>query len=161
MNDLRVGTVFILHSLYSNPKFNYNPKERYFIYLGKSSSIDDDGVIAILASPTTQTQYYESFGNRVKHPHVSFKGGEFGFTEDCVLDLTIIDYNMEYNYLINTPDVEIVGEISINKLKEIYNYICKPNKISLKNKFNIYDSFNNDGITGLTKPKRYKNRGRN
>jgi len=161
MNNIRVGTVFKLHRPYSNQNFNYNPKERYFIYLGKSSIVDDEEIIAILSSPTTQTQYYESYGDRVKHPHVSFKGGEFGFTEDCVLDLTLIDYNIKYNNLINTQDVEIVGNIPKNKLKEIYNHICKSNNISLKRKLYIYDSFNNDGIIGLSKPKKYKNRGRN
>jgi len=66
MNDLKVGTVFKLHRPYSNPNFNYNPKERYFIYLGKSSIVDGDEIIAILSSPTTQTKYYESYGDRVK-----------------------------------------------------------------------------------------------
>ena len=56
MNNIRVGTVFKLHRPYSNQNFNYNPKERYFIYLGKSSMVDDEEIIAILSFPTTQTQ---------------------------------------------------------------------------------------------------------
>ncbi len=162
MNNIRIGTVFILHRHYSNPNFiDYNPKERFFVYLGKSSIIDDEEVIAVIATTTTQTQHYGSYGDRTNNPHVFFKAGEFGFTKNCILDLNIIDYNMRYNDLINSNDVEILGNVSINKLKEIYNHIYKSNKIPIKIKFYIYDSFNNEGITGLSRPRKYKNRGRN
>lgn len=43
------------------------------MYLGKSSIIDDEEVIAVIATTTTQTQHYGSYGDRTNNPHVFLK----------------------------------------------------------------------------------------
>lgn len=126
------------------------------MYLGKTP-ITSSPVFVLLCTTTTKLHYYERGGERSSHAFVRFRGGEFGFESDCVLDLDGSFYAdiketvfMKYK---DQGDIEIKGNLIEQKLREIYNQILSSRMIPKRIKKDIHNSFNMAGITSLKKPR--------
>ena len=146
---MEVGDVFVWKN-FPYPKHG-NIKDRWFVFLGHTR-FPDTPIFAFISTVTTQIQHYEKSGDRATHLFKKFKKGDFGFPEDCILDLDTIYDNIKLDKLTASPDTEIKGKIDTPTLKEIYSLLVLSQKISRKVKCYIYESFNYAGITGLKKP---------
>jgi hypothetical protein len=114
----------------------------------------------IMVTATTQTQYYKEGEERFKNKRIPIKKGDFGFIDDCLIDLDIgISYDeiTETDLTKHQADIEYISNIKELRepfMREIYNKIYESRKIPLRIKKDIHYSFNLVGITGLKQPKR-------
>jgi len=140
---MKVGTLFKWQN-FPSPQFGGKKKPRLFVYLG------DTG---LLESPTrayihTTTTNLGNPGNKI---FFSAKKYNF-FDQDCYLYYNEPPYTINKSTLKNNPKIEILGRLSEQVLKNIYNGILKSYKYSKIQILDIHASFNKDGITGLKKP---------
>ncbi len=148
---MNVGTVFRWDQ-FPFPKFSSEEKPRWFIYLGKSS-IFETPIFAYMCTTTSKTQYYKIGGSRDSNPHIIFRSGEYGFIEDCILDLKTGFYSqITLKQLETNPDIEIKDVLCEVMLRRIYKLILSTQFIPRKIKNDIHDCYNLDGITGLKRP---------
>ena len=127
-------------------------KDRWFVYLGKYRYGDTNKNLYLFTT-TTQMQYYLPGGEREKKIRISFKGGNYGFEKDCILD---IDFGPEAIPEINLYDnsnITVKGLLPENILRQIHNLIERTKHISPKVKMDIHNSYIMAGIEGLKKPK--------
>ncbi len=86
MNEqFKVGTVFKWKQ-YPYPQDNIL-KNRWFVYLGESSKLDEHAIFAYICTTTTQLHHYESNGDRASHGFIKFEKGKYNFDETSILDL--------------------------------------------------------------------------
>ena len=150
---MEVGAVFIWQSFPFSKFTQIEIKPRWFVYLGKTSIISSP-IFVLLATTTTQLHHYERGGERNDHSIAKFRSGEFGFEQDCVLDVGWSFYAdiPESVFIEYKADIDIKGRLPEQRLREIYNLILKSERIAKKVKKDIHHSFNMAGIEGLKKP---------
>jgi hypothetical protein len=150
---LKVGDV-VRWNNFPDPRYSHPlGKARWFICLGKSSSIVPP-VMVYIHTTTTQIQHYQSGGHREKHPHLLFNAGEFGFEETCVVDFSEDSYSYpELDINKNSLNIEIKGTLDNKMLVVIYNMVNGSLNIPIITKRIMYESLNLIGITGLKQPK--------
>ncbi|GHT00389.1 hypothetical protein AGMMS50276_26050 [Synergistales bacterium] len=89
---------------------------------------NDDMVILLTHTTTTQLHYYEEGNERCFHPYVRFKPNEgFGFVAECLIDLSLdpdIQSKTFWDDLESKGEIEEKGRISKAKLKQIYCTLC-------------------------------------
>lgn len=85
---MRIGTVFkwLDYPFQEDQKV----KDRWFIYLG-TSSILENPLCVYISTATTQTYHYQNQGKRSHHKCLPFKKGQFGFEQDCLVDLNMLE----------------------------------------------------------------------
>ena len=117
---MKVGDV-IRWNNFPDPRYSQPPgKARWFICLGKSSSITPP-VMVYIHTTTTQIQNFQPGGPREKHPHLLFNTDEFGFEETCVLDFLEDFYSYpESDINRNASNIEIKGTLDNKMLIIIY-----------------------------------------
>ena len=149
-----VGTVL----KYKNYPFGEDgiQKNYWFIVLGRSSQFDSP-ILCYLSKTTTQSKYYEVGGKRSTNVHKLLTKKQYSFFEqDCYIDfdLPIISRHSleEIDKLVVNNTIEEMGRLDKN-LQELYNLAVKGSGLSKKEKDDIHNSFNMDGIEGLKLPK--------
>ena len=154
---LKIGDVIKWNNCPFRKDLKSKKKPRWWIYLGKRQ---DGSSLLIMVTATTQTQYYKVGEDRFKNKRISIKKGDFGFNDDCLIDLDIgISYDeiAEAELSEHQADIEPISNIKETRetfMREIYNKICESRKTPLRIKKDIHYSFNLAGITGLKQPKR-------
>jgi len=151
MNEqFKVGTVFKWKQ-YPYPHDNIL-KDRWFVYLGESSILDEHTIFAYICTTTTQLQHYEPNGDRASHDFIKFEKGKYDFNKTCILDLFFKE-SLEKSKLENSQEIEFKFFLDKETMKRIYNKIYISKHFSKKEKRRIYESYNRNGITGIKKPK--------
>lgn len=146
---LEVGTVFRWNN-FPEPRYGAEKKARWFIYLGETGSFSQS-VIAHISTTTTKIGDFKEGGSRRSHDHFVFRAKSSPFEEDCVIDYDDRPFSLQKEKLMNNPDIEIKGKLDEQTMRMIYNRLLKSNAISKAILWDIHDSFNRTGITGLKK----------
>ena len=109
-----------------------------------------------LCTTTTKIDKFKNGGNRCNHSHFKFEVSQFPiFEEACVIDFDEKPYAIEIDRLLSSKaDIEIKGKLDDNTLRMIYKRLQQSGSLSYVEMLDIYESFNNCGITGLKRPKR-------
>lgn len=143
---LRIGDVFRAKEKVSNRDDGKEPKNRYFIYLGRSG-IFDVPVYVYPESPTTKDHDEDALKKlKCEHPRtcIDFTPENSGFPEHCVLCLDFVEpqfenyfdlYKLEYEFHITSQD----------KLHEILEKLDFAD-IAPVHKRNIKESFSRENI---------------
>ncbi|MBN1294538.1 MAG: hypothetical protein JXB48_22055 [Candidatus Latescibacteria bacterium] len=150
----KVGDVFIWDNFPYKHDPNSEIKKRYFIYLGKTKAFVDP-VYLYIVTGTTQKQYYNKDGTRKQHLTMVIPARNYGFPEDTIIDLTFgfFENLTEGQMISHKHDIVVIGQLPEDRLRQLYNLILKETHITKKIKFDIHNSFNLAGISGLKKPK--------
>lgn len=135
----KVGDVFRTEKDYTSTGFD--PKPRWFIYLGKVSVFNNPQNI-FLCTTTTQLQNYKS---EPQNTLVYFFKKDGLFTEDCLAYLKSIETGFTFEKFTTYYEPVFKGNIGYNKLREI---ILKLKSIGISRRImqDILDSFRLDGV---------------
>ncbi len=109
-------------------------------------------VIAYLPTTTTQLRHFESGGQFCNHSHHKFCAGASCFDEDCIIDFDTGPYMLNKSELIGNPNIVIKGKLATGELQLIYARMLRSMGYSRRIMSDIYQSFNNAGITQLKRP---------
>ncbi|MCX6090695.1 MAG: hypothetical protein NTX88_10090 [Candidatus Atribacteria bacterium] len=139
---MKVGDV-IRWNNFPDPRYSQPPgKARWFVCLGKTSSVTPS-VMIYIHTTTTQIQHYPPGGPRARNPHLLFNAGSFGFEEPCVLDFSEDPYSYpESDINKNISNIEIKETLDKNTLIIIYNMIFDSPHIPKITKRIIRESLN-------------------
>jgi hypothetical protein len=150
---LEAGTIFKWQSFPDKRDPNSSIKTRWFIYFGKTG-VFISPVILYMCTTTTQLQYYQSAGPRENHKYISFKKGQYGFEDDCILDIDINFYSdiTEEQFSKCSSDIEIIQKLPEDQIRRIYKIILHSARIPKIVKRDIHQSLNIAGISGLKLP---------
>jgi len=74
------------------------------------------------------------------------------FTSDCYIDYEERPHTILQSKVEGNSDIEKVGKLEEETLKEIYSGITKSSRYSFQVRLDIYHSFDRDGVTDLEKP---------
>lgn len=140
---MKVGTLFKWRN-FPSPQFGGKKKTRLFVYLGDTGLLESPARAYIHTTTT-------NLGNPGNKIFFDAKKYNF-FYQDCCLYYNETPYTPNKSILKNNPDIEILGRLSEQVLKKIYNGILKSYKYSKIQILDIHASFNKDGITRLKKP---------
>ncbi len=140
---MKPGTVFKWNN-FPVPQFGGPQKPRWFIYLGGTGYFITPEQAHF--STTTTSDIHNKTG-------YVFKAEDSIFEQDCILNRDERPYTRLKSELENNPDIEIKGQLSNQQMKDIYNLISLSKQYSKKIKWDIYNSLNMEGITGLRKPR--------
>jgi hypothetical protein len=147
---MKIGEVFIWRD-FPYAKFPGEQKDRWFVYIGETSTLQLP-IIATIITATTQTQHYERGAMRANHSHIHIQQGQYGFERDCVLDLDEGYYEYEASMLGSNPKIETRGATTEECLRRIYKAVLTSNTMSKQTQRDIYACLNRIGITGLKRP---------
>lgn len=134
-------------------------KPRFFVYLGRTQYGDTKDDVYLFTT-TSHTEYFDAGRKRADHLIVPFKQGEYGFSEDCVLDLD------EKPHALTPPDIErckkdiqYLDTLPTQKLREIYEKINRSNNQAGYVRSDIHNSFMVNGIEDISKPRKRRKSG--
>ena len=149
---LKVGDVIRWHD-FPYPKAG-NIKPRWFIYLGRSSTLTPP-VFVYFCTTTTQLQHFNIGGDRSNHAVRRFDVRQFSvFEEDCILDYDEDIYNLQEDKLLKCEaNITIKDRLDKETMRSIYNNYLKSDVCSRMQLLDLHESFNRDDITGLKRPK--------
>ncbi|MBA7580843.1 hypothetical protein ES708_22738 [subsurface metagenome] len=149
---MKIGTVFKWLD-YPKP-IDGLIKDRWFVYFGTTSILATLQNVFIFTT-TTEIELYEMGNIRQGHKNISyFKGGEFGFEKDCVLDPFFFQDNWLVNEFNSYKDSFIIkGKLTNEKLRDCYNKLLYEDKIETIIKRDIRRNLNNIEIYDLKIPK--------
>ena len=120
-------------------------KARWFIYLGKTSyGISPSR--AHLGTTTTQLLYYDEGGYRSQHSVMRFSPGEFGFQEECVLNVDTDIQSALLSRLESGQDITTRGCLDSHRLERLFELISHSHGIDRITKQEIFASFRDAGI---------------
>ncbi|GAB1351856.1 MAG TPA: hypothetical protein PKC25_03260 [Candidatus Rifleibacterium sp.] len=106
-------------------------KNRYFLYLGKSS-VTETPVLVNLITTTSKLSHYASGGDREKNLVFRIDRNKYPFfTTDCLIDLNIGYQNVTQDTL-NSSQVEIVGKFDLHDLSTIFNRLVDAESVPVK-----------------------------
>lgn len=149
---MEVGTVFIWHS-FPFPRYKKNEiKDRWFIYIGKTSILDSNKLI-YLVTTTTSIKEFETGGSRDNHQNIKFIPDDSPFEAECILDIDERPYLFSQDDFDRQTDIEIKECLNQQYLIKIYNKISLSNAYSKVQKLDIYNCFIEAGIKNIKKPK--------
>ncbi|MBW8003070.1 MAG: hypothetical protein FVQ80_13800 [Planctomycetes bacterium] len=140
---MKIGAVFFWSNFhkYKSGKL----KGRWFIYLGKTV-YGMKPERSHIGTTTTKLRYYEKGGYRHNNIIYRFSAGEFGFEEDCILDVDN-DINAEFTSKIeNNPEITVKGFLDNSSLEKLYVYIRDSKRIDKMVKQDIFHSFRSAGL---------------
>lgn len=120
-------------------------KARWFIYLGKTS-YGISPARAYLGTTTTQLLYYAEGGYRSQHSIMRFSRGEFGFQEECVLDVDTDIQSTLLRRLESGQDITTRGCLDSLRLQRLFQSISRSHGIDGITKQEIFASFRDAGI---------------
>lgn len=99
-----------------------------------------------MCTTTTQKQKYTD-----SKAFISVSANDSCFNEDCIIDLQRNFYDeISLEKIQNNPDIESVGRISEDLLRQIFELASKT--LSKRIVCDIRDSLNRDGFTGFKRP---------
>ena len=148
---MKPGTI-LKWSQFPYPKSG-KKKDRWFIYLGKTSLLSTP-ILAHLCTTTTNIAAFKMGGERQRHDHKIFTPEKYPFDEECVLDFDERPYSVPEEKLKNNPDIKVKGALTEPDLRMIYNRILKSPAYSKQIILDIHSCCNAVGIINLKKPKR-------
>lgn len=107
-----------------------------------------------MVTTTTKKLHYEKGGTRESFQNIRIKAGQFGFPEECIIDLITNFYsNIEYDTFIRAQsNITVIGKLDEEMMRRVYKLVLVATNISPKIKKDIHSSFNLAGITGLRMP---------
>jgi hypothetical protein len=128
-------------------------KDRYFVCFGYSSRLSVP-ILVYLCTTTTKIAHYERDGSRSRHTFLRLHAGDFGLPQDCVLDF---DFNFyadiqELQLATHRTDIEKVGSVPPDRLRQMWKYILIADGIALVVKRDIHFALNQIGLVGLKQP---------
>ncbi len=152
--NLKVGTV-IRWDNFPSQRFSGKKKARWFVCLGFSGVFAQIATV-YLSTTTTQLQHFKDHGERSRHSRFIFETKQFPlFEQDCAIDFDEPLYPTEESQLDKySKDIEIRGELEVETMRMLYKRFLQSPQLSRKVLFDIHDSYNKAGITGLKKPKK-------
>ncbi|GBF44461.1 hypothetical protein LPTSP2_37640 [Leptospira ellinghausenii] len=148
--QLQYGDVFIWKN-FDGHHDGKTIKDAWFVYLGSSSFLEINHIIRA----TTQTQHYSSNQSREDHSVVIFdpekkKEHDF-FKKRCLVDCTnkTFETSLSLNKLLADEQIEYMGNLPNNDLREIFLKLSKNKKIVRKTLIDIRNCLNSVGVYGL------------
>jgi hypothetical protein len=150
----QVGTV-IRWDNFPYHRYGEGDKARWLICVGFTGVFSQIAMVYSYTT-TTQLQHFEAGGSRENHYRYVFKKSEHPcFDTDCAIDFNESPYAIEKTKLDNhIKDIEEMGLLREETMRMIYKNTIESKQISLIVKKDIYNSYNQAGITGLRQPKR-------
>ncbi|MGD9576758.1 MAG: hypothetical protein AB7Y74_00750 [Syntrophorhabdus sp.] len=148
---MRAGTI-VRWLNFPEPNKGGDIKARWFIYLGKSTSLVSP-IFYHFSTTTTQIDDFRNGGKRYGHPFLLFRASDTPFDQDCIIDFMEQPYHIGEEELTGNTNIEFTGELSADYLRAIYDRILKSSTFSRKVILDIHDALNNVGITRLKMPK--------
>jgi hypothetical protein len=139
---MRIGSVFYWDRFV---QVHGQWKARWFIYLGKTS-YGVSPARAHVGTTTTQLLHYAAGGYRSQHRIMRFSRGEFGFQEDCVLDVDTDVQSAYVQRLESGEDITAKGCLDNQRLERLYELISSSHGIDKITKNEIFLCFRNAGI---------------
>ena len=152
--ELKVGSVFRWNDFPDN-RFGEGDKARWFICVGFTGPFSQTAFV-YAHTTTTQLQHFESGGIRHGHSYFIFKCTEHQcFELDCAIDFNESTYSIKMEKIEQfSLNIEEKGMLREDTMRMIYKRMAESKHTSLIVKNDIYNSFNQAGITGLKKPKK-------
>ena len=147
---MKIGEVFVWRS-FPDAKFPGERKDRWFVYIGETSALQLT-VIATIVTSTTQVQHYARGAARSNHAHVHIQKGQYGFEQDCVLDLDGGFYEYDRSALDGNQGIESRGTATEDCLRRIFKAVLASVHMPTRTKRDIHACLNQIGITGLKRP---------
>lgn len=140
--DLEIGQVFIWHDFPFIRDGLSEEKNRWFIYLGRGSTLDTPLYIYMI-TPTSQDKFYKSGGTRYNNNYIEIKAGIGGLLKDSYIDFTMNFYSDIPKSSFDTFDsfLEKQKKLPQDQSVRIYNKILVDKHIIRKIKKNIYESY--------------------
>jgi hypothetical protein len=149
---MRVGTVFRWRDY--RYQRDEEIKDRWFIYLGTTDRFSSPIYVCIVTA-TTQLRHYRPGGVRANHKALHFKAGEYGFTNDCLVDPNLIEFDLQlplFEKCIADRQIEPVSVLPDERLRRLYELILAAPHLFPRIQRDIHTNLNQIGITGLKKP---------
>ena len=115
--------------------------------------ITESPIFLFLITATSQLAHYTPTGDRKAHPHVIYRAGEHGFEKDSVLDTRLNFYSIitQEAFLKCAGDMEVKGQLPKDKLNRLFPILCDSGRIPKKVLRDVRISFQNAGVTGLSR----------
>jgi hypothetical protein len=148
---MEAGTVFKWNN-FPDPKYGDEIKPRWLVYLGETTSLRPP-VYALLCTSTTQTDALEPGGIKYNHSICKYHPNSSPFEKECFVDVDEGSYDIEKSRLTNNVDIEIMGRLDEQQMRELYNKILRSPYYSKMKVLDIHRGFNNAGVTSLKIPK--------
>ncbi len=106
----QLGTVFRWHNFPDIRDPSSTTNTRWFVYLGRSSSLLIP-VFLYICTTTGKVSEYDSGGPRTDNLFIKFRSGECGFDADCVMDVDINFYEdiTEDRLVRCMSDIEVIN----------------------------------------------------
>ena len=152
--ELKVGSVFRWDD-FPYGRYGDGDKARWFVCVGFTGAFAQTALIYSYTT-TSQLQNFEPGGIRHGHSHFIFKCAEHQcFEMDCAIDFDERPYTIEIEKIRQfSSNIEEKGTLRGETMRMIYKRTIESKHTSPIVKNDIYNSYNQAGITGLRKPKR-------
>ena len=118
---LEVGDVFVWPEFPDGRDQASDIKPRWFVCLGRTGVMHTP-VSIFLSTTTTQLHHYAKGGSRQHRIFLRIRAGQFGFTDDCVIDFSDAPYDYPADYLDSIP-IQIIGRIGD---QQFLRRLCTP-----------------------------------
>jgi hypothetical protein len=145
---VKPGDVFKWEN-FPEPQFGPEIKSRWFIYLGHTTTLFEQPILAHICTTTTNIDDFKNGGKRFSHRYFCFQKGKYPFEQECVLDFDEAPYNYKKEDLESYKDIKICGTLDMATLRMIYEGIYSSRVYSPKIKLDIRESFGQIGLTSL------------
>lgn len=147
------GDIFIWRNFPYIRDEDSDKKDRYFVFLGRTGPLSTP-LFVYICTTTGKIEKYQPGECRCRNDFIKIPENMFGFTTDCILDLTINYYD---EFTVEdlsrfASDLQVVGKLSEEYIRRVYKLICGCRGISRIQKRDIHKSFNLVGIRGLKQP---------
>lgn len=126
-------------------------KDRWFVYLGTSSFLENP-LFVYICTATTQKHHYQYRGKRSHHQCLSFKKGQFGFEQDCLVDPNMLESVTSSVFEECASQIEEVSILPEDMLRKLYNLIRIAEHPIRKIKADIHSNLNKIDMHNLKRP---------
>lgn len=137
-DTLKSGDVIKI-SNFDLPRIGNEIKNIWGIYLG-IDGIFDCPVFIYFCRTTTQEKDFGPGGNRASHKYIKFISGQYGFEDDCLIDLNERPFTDITKEKFTSFTIEKKGYLPDSIIQEIWD-LCLKKYLNTPQKKSIKDSF--------------------
>lgn len=136
---------------FPDPQIGNEIKSRWFIYLGHTTTLFEQPILAHICTTTTNIDDFGVGGERASHRFFLFKKGKYPFDQECLLDFDVDPFAYKKADIESNPNIKVLGTLDHNTLRTIYEGIYSSKFYSRKIKMDIRESLQQIGIKTLRK----------
>ena len=150
---MQVGGIYIWERFPLHTDPTAPTKSRWFVYLGTTGPLQIH-VSVFICTATTKLKHYGPGGSRQGHRVMRIQAGQYGFQQDCVIDVDI--GTMDFPETIMTSrksDINQMGQFQDQEMRQLWNLIRDSGEIPHIVKLDIRDSLQRSGLVNLKMPR--------